>query len=381
MGITTNVSGFYEGYTVTQLEKLALWHVGQVLGTTVSFDRFPKWLIRAFLNERQNKFVSESHCLKKFALLIAKEGYDMYKLPSNCIDNGVIAVRYFEDADTYYDLELTDIETLDQEEPNWKTAENSDVPEKAFMGDSYGNVPMIGIYPRPDADGTDYALSPDTGVTVGDDLPGTVNNIVGTATGGGTTTLDDTNVDFTDMGLVEGMYARNVTDGSYAYIKTIAETELTFAAALTGGSANTFAAGDSYNILAGEYGVIVSWDQDERYIFSANIGLVNKITVPDGNFWVDYVPMPSPFSVDDAASDSNQGNDDQYPEIHKQYQIALVYGVVADLLATFHETSKEFQRAAYYEGKYNESLAKATMRKGARPFRRKQVNVYPRVRR
>lgn len=379
MGITTNVSGFYEGYTVTQLERLILWHMGQVLGTTVSFDRFPKWLIRTFLNERQNQFVSESHCLKKYALLVAKEGYDMYKLPSNCLDNGVIAVRFFQDADTYYDLDITDIPTLDKEDPNWKTAENADIPRYAFMGESYGNVPMLGVTPRPDEDGTDYELSPDTGVTVGDDLPGAVNNIVGTATGGGATSLQDTAVDFTDMGLVAGIYVRNVTDGSYGYISTIAANELTLTT-LSGGTANVFAAGDSYNILAGEYGVIVSWDQDERYIFAANIGLVSKITVPDGNFWIDYAPMPSPFSFDMDAADSAQGNDDQYPEIHKQYHIYLVFGVVADLLATFHETSKEFGRSQFYEAKFREGLAKAGMRKSNRPFRRKEVSMYPRMR-
>ncbi len=375
MGITANVSGFFEGYTVSELERLILWHLGQVLGTTVSFDRFPKWLIRTLLNDRQLRFVSETHCLRKYAICAAKKGYRNYKLPANCVDNGVIAVRYYQDSDTYEDMDLTDLQTLDQEYDGWKTADNTDVPTHAYQGETYGNRAVVGIYPPPDNDGDDYGDSPDTGVSVLNDLPAAVNDIIGTATSGNATTCGDTAVDFTDMGLLANMTVRNVTDGSSGTLKTIAANLLTLNAALTGGSANVFASGDIYQIIAGDYGVLLSWDKPERYILASP----NQVTVPDDNLWIDYVPYPAPFRYSPTALDSAQGTDDQYPEIPKQYHVYLAYGVIADLLGTFHEMSKEFQRATFWEAKFAEGLTAANRRR-SRPFHRKPVSFAPRMR-
>ena len=374
MSITANVSGFYEGYTVTELERLVLWHMGQVLGTTVSFDRFPKWLLRTLFNDRQIRFASESRCLKKYAIVAAKADYRNYKLPANCIDNGVIAVRYYSSSDDYVDLEITDTETMDEESSGWKTATSVDVPDSAYTGESYGNVATIGIYPPPSDDGDDYGDAPDTGVAVLDDLPGAVNDIIGVATSGNATTCGDTACDFTDMGLLANMTVRNVTDGSSATLKTIATNLLTFNAALTGGSANVFAAADIYQIVAGDYGVLLSWDKPERYIMASQ----NQLTIPDDNILIEYVPYPAPFRYSFTAGDSSQGSDDQYPEIPKQYHICLAHGVIADLLGTFNEQSKEFQRAQFWEGKYAEGVARASMRKN-RPFYRKQVSMYPKT--
>ena len=372
-------TGVFEGYTVTQLEKLIMWELGNVTGTTISYDRFPKWLVRQKLIERQNDFALKSRCLKKFALVRAKANYRNYKLPTNCMDNGVIAVRYYDSSTTYEDLKIVDQEWLDTNRAGWLTEDAGD-PEYCLIGDNYGNIPMIYVHPMPDADGTDYTISPDTGICIGGDLPGTTSNVTGAASGGSDTTLEDSTVDFTDMGLVAGMAVLNVTDGSKAYISTLATTTITFAAALTGGTLNVFTAGDSYNILAGEYGVITSWEDDEQYIFSSEEGAVAQITVPAGNFRVDYVPYPTPFAWDDTATDAAQGNDDQKPEIHRKYHYSLVKGVIADLLRTFHEASKEFQRAQVYENSYQMDLAEAAAKKYGHPFEDNPVSFYPRRR-
>ncbi len=374
-------TGVYAGYTVTQLEKLIMWELGNVTGTTVSYDRFPKWLVRQKLIERQNDFALKSRCLKKFALVRAKEDYRNYKLPTNCMDNGVIAVRYYDSSTSYTDLEIVDQEWLDINRSGW-LVEDSSSPEYCLIGDNYGNIPMIYVHPMPDADGTDYTISPDTGVCIGGDLPGTTSNFSYVCTGGSGTTLVDATAgrDFTSMGLVAGMAVKNVTDGSKAYISTIATTTITFAATLTGGTANTFTAGDSYTILAGEYGVITSWEDDEQYIFGSEEGVIAQITVPAGNFRVDYVPYPTPFAWDDTAADAAQGNDTQKPEIHRKYHYSLVKGVVADLLRTFHESSKEFQRATAYENSYQFDLAEAASKKYGHPFEDKPVSFYPRKR-
>ncbi len=379
MALIHTTAGYYEGLKVHELERIILWELGQVSGTTVTYDRFPKWLIRNFLNERQNQFVFHSQCIKKFAFLVCKEGYRQYKLPVNCMDAGVIAAKFYFDSDSYEDLILTDFESMDLNDKGWLVSGNSS-PEYAFMGNSYGNVPMLEVHPPPDEDGSSYALAPETGIVVDDDLPAAAANITGMATGGGADTLVDAGVDFTDMGLVNGIYVRNVTDGSYAYISAIAANTITFAANLTGGTADVFAAGDSYNILLGEYGVITDWAADDRVIFGSEVGLLSTITVPAGNIRVDYVPYPAKFNSDPLLTDANQGNDDQYPEIPKMYHRALAMGVVADLLGTFHEGSKEFQRANFYEQKFGVAVGTAKSKKDSRPFVEKQVQLVPRLR-
>lgn len=371
--MTTTTTGFYSGLTLSELEKHILFEIGQVTGTTVSYNRFPQWFIRDKLNDRQNKFVLASQCLRKTALLLCKADYRTYKLPLNCMDGGVIAAKYYDSSDSYVELEFKDILWLDEHCPGWLVADSSDAPMYCYMGESYGNIQMLGIYPPVDADGTSYTLDPDTGVVIGEDLPVTATNITGTATGGGGTTLEDSAVDFTDMGLVAGMYVRNVTDGSIAYIQTVAETTLTFAATLSGGSDNTFAAGDSYEILAGEYGVLTSWTDDESYIFGSEAGLLANITVPAGNIRIDYVPYPLSFPA--------TGNDDQYPEIPKLYHMDYAAGVIADLLRTFNEQSKEFQRAQFYEQIFQAAASRALAKKTNRPFNQRMHRIMPKMRR
>jgi hypothetical protein len=211
------------------------------------------------------------------------------------------------------------------------------------------------------------------GVVTGGDLPGATNNIAGVATGGGTgTSLQDTTVDFTDMGLVAGMAVLNVTDGSTCNISSIAANEIT-TTALSGGTDDTWGVGDSYNILAGEYGVITSWEDDDIAIFSSEVGGIANITVPAGNIQVDYVPYPLPFP--------ESGNDDQHPEIPKLYHMDYAMGVVADCLRTFTEGSKEFQRAAYYEGIFNAAVVQARAKKSERPFLDAPISFRPAVKR
>lgn len=364
--LATGYTGYFQGHTVTMLERLILWELGQVSGTTISFSRFPKWMIREKLIERQNFFVAKSKCIRKFALLVADEGTKQYRLPLNCMDNGVISAQYYDSATSYEDLELRDTLYLDANYPGWRLEGNS-TPSIAYMGDYYGNIPMIGVYPPPDSDGTNYASAPETGLYIGSTLPAASNNYTGVATSGSATTLGDTEVDFTTYGLVAGMYVRNVTDGSYGYITIIAANQLTIST-LTGGTANVFAAGDTYNILAGEYGVITSWANDDQYIFGSEVGLVNNITVPAGNIRVDYVPYPLPFSYDPTVADASQGADEQYPDIPKLYHQALAHGVIADLLGTFHENSREFQRAGFYEQKFLDQVVDASRSKFTRPF-------------
>jgi len=304
------------------------------------------------------------------ALLRVKEDYSRYKLPLNCMDGGIVGEpKYYTDEDEYTCLKRRDPQWLDDHYDGWRTAPSSS-PEFAYIGESYGNIGMLGVYPAPDADGTDYSLSPDTGVVTGGDIPGATNNITGLATGAGTaTSLADTAVDFTTMGLVEGMAILNVTDGSTCNITAVAAHAIT-TTALSGGSDNLWSVGDSYNILAGEYGVLTAWDDDDVFFFSSEVGATANITVPAGNIQIDYIPYPMPFP--------ETGNDDQYPEIPRLYHMSLAMGVVADLLNTFNEKTKEFARAQVYDKQFWAAVSVAKSKKTARPFDEKPARIVPR---
>lgn len=98
------------------------------------------------------------------------------------------------------------------------------------------------------------------------------------------------------LGAGLGMMALNITDGSGGQITDV--TGSTFTATLTGGAANTWAIGDSWTILAGEYGVVTSIAGDEAYIFSSNVGELIDINALTGNVYLEYYRKPLTLSVD-----------------------------------------------------------------------------------
>ena len=366
----------FQGYTLQQLEEIILWELGQVQSSssgvgTVNYTRFPQWILRRKLNERQNFFVMKSRCIIKTALLVCKADYLNYKLPSNCMDGGLIAAQYFYSSSSYINLEIKDREWMHDFNQGWLITPSS-TPQYIFAGDSIGNIPTVMIHPAPAVDGTSYTLSPETGITVGGALPGTTNNVLGLATGGGATSLVDASQTFTTIGLVPGMAVNNVTDGSSAVIVTVAATTLTLST-LSGGTHNTFTAGDSYEILSGEYGVITSWSDPEQYIFASEYGEISNINVPSGNVRIDYLPYPAQFP--------DTGAPLIMPEIPRIYHHALAMGVVADCLATFNENSKEFKRAEWYEKKYSQYFAEGRGLANMRPFSDKPVSLFPSRRR
>ena len=377
----TAYTGVFAGHNVTMLEKLILWELGQVSGTTASFSRFPKWLIRQKLTERQNQFVSVSKCLRKFALIVAKADRRQYRLPANCMENGVVAARYYSDSSTYEDLDLLDTRQMDEKYRGWRTSDSS-TPQVVYSGESYGGIQVLGAYPPPENTGDNYADSPGTGFGIGTKLPAISTNYTGTATGGGATTLTDTGTTFTDLGLVAGMWVRNVTDNASGKISTVATNTITHST-LTGGTANVFASSDSYIILAGEYAVICEPGREDRFIFGNEIGAVSGISVPDDNFLIEYVPYPLPFSWSASEADADQDADSQYPDIPRIYHKALADGVIADLLGSFHENSKEFKRAGAYEQKFQAAMAQAKEDKSSRPWDRssQETRVFVRRRR
>lgn len=373
----TTSTGKFVGYNITELEQIALFELGQVSGTTVSYSRFPRWLIRQKLTERQNLFAAMTQCLKKLALIPAQDGRRTYRLPINCMDGGVISAKYYTSASDYDELDIRDTRWLDEHRQGWRTEGEAD-PEIAFMGSSYGNTQTISVHPVPDTDGESYADNLDTGVYLGSSCPGTGTNITGTATStGDSTTLNDTAKTFTAEGLVAGMAVRDLTDGSYGKLLTINATSLILSDALTGGENNIFTSGDSYIVLAGEYAVVTSVTQGDRYIFASEIGMLENLTIPADTILIEYVPYPSAFPFDPSATDANQGWLTMYPEIPRDYHYALAMGAVADMLRTFNENTKEFNRAEAYEARFNEAVALGKINKAGRPFEDSHPSFVP----
>jgi hypothetical protein len=373
-------SGRYDGIPLSVLEKLIAFELGEVISTTaITLTKFPKWLIRLKLNERQNQFARESRCNKKSALICMTAERSLYRLPSNCMDGGLIAARYYTDEDEYEDLDLRDQAFLDANYEGWKVADSADCPELIYPDETAGNIPMIGIYPKPESSGTLYTGTSDTGISIITSLPTTQTNITGTVTSDHASTLTDSATTFTSYGLLAGMYARNITDGSYGIITTVGANTLAISAGLDGGTADTWTTGDLYAVLAGEYMALIG-SQQERFIFGYDFGCLADITVPADHLWIDYVPYPTPFRFDETAADSSQANAYQYPDIPRGYHHALVFGVVADLLRTFREGTKEFERSNTYEALWAAEVAKAKAAKAARPYEEKPTQIVPRFR-
>lgn len=361
----------YSGLTLSDLLNHIYFEVGQVAGTTIAYDKFPRWYVVQKLNDRQNKFVFQSQCLKRVAIIQMKAGYRNFKLPESCMDGGIIGYpKFYINGNTYVNLEIKDTQWLDDHYEGWLASPASPQPLYVYTGESYGNIQMMGVYPPPSVDGTSYILHPDVGVVIGDGLPGATSNISGQATGGGVSSLEDSTVDFTTMGLIAGMAVLNTSDNSQGVIQTFDAHLITLASNLTGGSTNSFSAGNLYMILAGEYGVVTSWDEaGDKIIFASEVGEIANITVPSGNIRIDYIPYPLQFPVTE--------NDGQYPEIPKLYHMDYAMGVVADLLRTFTEGTKEFQRAQFYEQMFDKSVMIARGKKETRPFGNKPIGIVP----
>jgi hypothetical protein len=366
--MSAQTDGKFLGYDITALEKLVLWELGQVSGTTASYSRFPRWLLRQKFTERQNQLAMISKCIKKLCLVPTRDGRRTYNLPQNCMDGGILSAKFYTSATDYVDLEIRSSEWLDENRPGWRVEDETD-PEICFMGPTIGNTQTISLHPVPDTNAESYIDNLDTGVYSGTGIPGASLNIQSTCTSEGSSTeCNDTAYTFTNMGLVAGMAVRDLTDGSYGKLSTIAANTLTLAAALTGGSDNTFSSGDTYIVLAGEYAVITSHEREDRYIFASQFGMLDNLTIPAHTLLIEYVPYPQPFTWNDGATDANQTWQTQYPEVPRAYHYGLAMGVVADLLRTFNDKSREFARAEAYEQRFKAYATGAFEEKGKRPF-------------
>lgn len=320
----TGYAGLYEGKTISELLSRVLMRLGES-----GYTRYSQATCLDMLDDAQRNFAARTRCLRGWSMIPMRDGIMGYALPKMCLPDGLERAVYYYTSTSYAELELRDRDYMDDHYSGWRTAADG-TPQIIVVGEWFGNVQKIDVYPPPDTAGTTYSDGDDTGVVIGGtDLPSTTSNITGTATGGSTTTLQDTEVDFTAMGLVQGMAVvkTNATAGSepVGYISTIAETQLTFAAALT--NSGSFSASDSYEILSGEVGTITNVTDEDVYLFNADVGVIGSMTVPANNILVEFRRYP--VRINDATKISYQK-----PEIPWMWHDSLADKAAGEILIT-----------------------------------------------
>ena len=90
-----------------------------------------------------------------------------------------------------------------------------------------------------------------------------------------------------------------------------------------------------------EYGVVIRMTDTDEFFLNTDAGVVGKVGAMNGNVWLEYYRLPDHLSM--AA---------QYPEIPREYQKALAYFAVGDLLQNNPEDSAEFKRAMSYQKQF-----------------------------
>jgi hypothetical protein len=127
-----------------------------------------------------------------------------------------------------------------------------------------------------------------------------IDRISGTATGGNSTELDDTTVDFTALPNPQAQprirdFIFNLTDGSESEISIVAATKLTLLNPLLGGVDNTFAVGDSYKVTSrsGPLKTLYLWpapdaddavgDQSIGVLYQAQHRILTQADLTNGN--------------------------------------------------------------------------------------------------
>jgi hypothetical protein len=126
---TVVITDDYTGLPLSKLLQHIYFELGQVVGEDIAYTRFPRWFVVDKLNDRQNKFVHRSQCLKKIAIIEMKADYRNYKLPQNCMDGGIIGYpKYFRDSTSYQNLEIKDTHWLDDHYEGWLVEPSSDEP-------------------------------------------------------------------------------------------------------------------------------------------------------------------------------------------------------------------------------------------------------------
>ena len=86
-----------------------------------------------------------------------------------------------------------------------------------------------------------------------------------------------------------------------------------------------------------EYGVVIRMTDTDEFFLNTDSGVVGKVYAANHNLWMEYYRLPEMMT-----------HTDQYPEIPREYQKALAYFAVSDLLQNNPEDSAEYKRSVNY---------------------------------
>lgn len=306
MPIQPTQTGLYEGLTLADLKNRCLDRLKQVRS---NYDRYAEATILDALIDSEVEVAKITKCLRGFAFIVLKDGYAQYRAPSNFLQ--LDKAFFYKSNTNYYELKQRSRAWMDRYKRGWRTVTGD--PVITYPGDNYGNIRKIGFYPTPDT-ASGFALDGDTGAFESATDISVSGNLSGTNSAASATVCTDADGDFVNNGVQVGQMAVNVTDGSSGQISAVSST--TFTVTLTGGTNNTWAVGDSYNILAGEYGVVTDWDTDESYVFTSDYGVITGVT-NENNVYIEYFRRPVPLAYAG-----------QYPEIPPELHQYLPDNVV-----------------------------------------------------
>ncbi len=99
-----------------------------------------------------------------------------------------------------------------------------------------------------------------------------------------------------------------------------------------------------------DYGVIVRMDGIDEYVLPTDGGVAVDVEASDGNLMLEYYRLPNTIQV-------QGGVTTQRSEIPREYQKAIVYYTVADLLSNNPEDSVEFKRAQQFQNLFEKEVA------------------------
>jgi len=246
------------------------------------------------LNDALSEAVVLTHCIKGFGIIEMKDGYSQYKPPSDMLVFNKLF--FYQSATSYWELPQKSRIWLDTHKRGWRT--QSGDPLYMYPGDSYGSLRKLGFTPTPDTDGDSYTADPDTGIYTSATSMDTSGNITGLNNAASATVCTDSaGRTMSELGVTVGLTAVNTTDGSKGQINDVTADTFTVTS-LTGGTADTWAIGDSFNVLAGEYGIVTNWENDEQYLFAAEVGGITDVSSIVNNIYIEYVRRPLTLEFD-----------------------------------------------------------------------------------
>jgi hypothetical protein len=312
----------------------------------LNYNRYSEIQVKRAINAAQLEMVSRVKNLHAFAIMVLKVGYGLYAAPTDMITPK--NAFFYQNTKSYYEVAIKTKAWLDQYSRGWRQQTGSQ-PLYLFPGDSDGWKRRLGITPIPTVAGDNYLISPDTGVVVSGTGMTTSGNITGQNNAASATICTDSLArTLSTVGAQVGMMAVNVTDNSKGQISAV--TGATFTATLTGGTANTWAIGDSFMILAGEYGVVTGLSNtDEQYVFNTEVGELANISALTNNIYMEYYRRPLLLQYDA-----------QYPEAPFELHEFISDGAVYRLKRTSTKGSDDSNSAMMSKQVFDQAIMKYT---------------------